>query len=178
MRDWHAEFGDRFVLGRCVSVSGHARGGPARSGGLALQFGVRSQACRTCVAHRTLHLLLAIAIFLALATVLSIAPHAATAGTVTFSGRIVDLNAPFVPGSIVTIRGTVLTRSGACFLTRVERPNSQPNTNLWLCTHAPNAWPQLTAGSSLKARVRIVGIKAAESVQVPYSDSFILLGIN
>lgn len=145
---------------------------------MAFQFRIHNQACGACGAHRTLRSWLAIAISLALATVLSVAPRAATAGTVTFSGQIVDANAPFVPGSIVTVRGTVIARSDTCLLTRVERPKPQPDVNLWLCAHAPNAWPQLTVGSPLMARVRIVGVKATGNGQVPYSDSFVLLAID
>lgn len=113
---------------------------------------------------------------LALAAAAFAGSRAATpTGTITFTGLIVDPNTPFVPGSIVTVHGTVVARSGQCAETRVMRRNPQPAAFLWLCTHAQNARPQLAVGSAVVARARITGIKATDAGQAPYSDSFILL---
>lgn len=99
----------------------------------------------------------------------------AQTGTITFSGRVIDQHAPFVLGSLVTVRAVVVGRSNACIEVRVLATESSHHGLLWLCAsrvHGANRSPAV--GETIMTRARITRVEAA----IPYSDSFILLQAN
>lgn len=97
-------------------------------------------------------------------------------GRIAFTGWVAGPDTPFAPGSIVTVRATVVARSGACVETRIDKPESGHDATLWLCPHAANdANPSLGVGAPITARARITGVKTTAKGAAPLSDSFILL---
>ena len=96
-------------------------------------------------------------------------------GTLTFSGRILDDNAPLTPGQVVTIRGDVIARSESCIEARITSTQSE----LWLCS--PNgriASNMPDVGDPVAARARITGIKTTTEGEIPLSDSFVLMRVD
>lgn len=96
-------------------------------------------------------------------------------GTVAFHGRVIDPQAPFALGSLVTVRAIVIDRADACTEVRVLASGPSPQPLLWLCAPSVQGANRLPdAGGTILARVRITRIEAA----IPFSDSFILLQAN
>lgn len=100
-------------------------------------------------------------------------------GTLTFSGRILDDNAPLTPGQVVTIRGDVIARSESCIEARITSTQPAGNSELWLCS--PNgriASNMPDVGDPVAARARITGIKTTTEGEIPLSDSFVLMRVD
>lgn len=116
----------------------------------------------------------------ALAAAALVGPSAATpSGTIGFSGRVIDGNAPLAPGTVVTIHGDVIARSETCIEARVAAPGKPYRARLWLCSpdhHQPRELPDI--GEPVAARARITGVRTTAEGAIPYSDSFILMRVD
>ena len=65
-----------------------------------------------------------------------VGPSAATpTGKLTFTGRVIDGDAPLAPGRVVTIHGAVIARSATCIEARVDLPAHHRDAMVWLCSH-------------------------------------------
>lgn len=123
---------------------------------------------------------LATTLVLALLAALLVGPSvAATTGTISFSGRVIDPTQPLVQGSVVTVHGAVTARAEACVETRVEVPGASHAAPLWLCsTDAQAAARMPRVGEPVNARARITGVRTSPGGEVPVSDSFVLTALN
>jgi len=106
-----------------------------------------------------------------------VGPSAATpTGKLTFTGRVIDGDAPLAPGRVVTIHGAVIARSATCIEARVDLPAHHRDAMVWLCSHgAKLADDSPDVGEPITARARISGIKTTADGAIPFSDSFILM---
>ena len=113
----------------------------------------------------------------ALAAATLVGPSAATPpGTITFTGRVIDGNAPLAPGRIVTVHGAVIARSETCVEARVDLPSRADGMALWLCSQDTGAAADLPdIGEPIAARARISGVRVSAEGAVPFSDSFVLM---
>lgn len=90
-------------------------------------------------------------------------------GTITFTGRVTDSDAPFAPGSIVTVHATVIAHSKTCVGTRVDRPKPRRDAILWLCPRSAQAAnPLLEVGAPITARARISAVKTTADRERPF----------
>lgn len=97
-------------------------------------------------------------------------------GTITFSGRILDGEAPVAPGRVVSVRGNVIAHSAGCIEARIASPQAAGDLELWLCPPGNRIAGTLPGvGEPIAARARITGVKATPQGTVPFSDSFVLL---
>lgn len=101
---------------------------------------------------------------------------AAHNGTISFSGRILDGNAPFATGSVVTIRGDVIARSASCIEARIAAAQPANKSELWLCSPDDRGMHGMPGvGEPVAARARITGVRTTAEGEVPFSDSFVLM---
>lgn len=101
---------------------------------------------------------------------------AATTGTISFSGRIVDGNSAFAPGQVVTIHGAVIARSESCIEARVTSTQAPGKSELWLCAPDDRITSTMpSVGEPVAARARITGVRMTVEGVMPFSDSFVLM---